>query len=249
MTLLETTWVEREGILWSPSLGAVGLVAGFTTRALGSMAGGVFPLDEQDRNRGALATRLGFDRVVRLKQVHGDTVVRADDVGTPWPEADAMWTASRGLLLGVAAADCVPILIADPAGPIGAAHAGWQGTSKRIAARLVETLVRNGADPARLVAAIGPSIGPCCYVIDDGRAATIRERLGADSADVLFAGPDGRPVFDLWSANAQQLAQAGVRTIERCDVCTQSGGADIWSYRGEKGRNGTGLGIIGRPKR
>ena len=246
MTLVDATWVERDGILWSPALSGLGLVAGFTTRARGSMAGGVFPLDEQDRNRDALARGLGFDRVVRLKQVHGDTVVRADDVGTPWPEADAMWTDTPGLLLGVAAADCVPILVADPEGPVGAAHAGWQGTSKRIAVRLVETLARGGADPARLVAAIGPSIGPCCYVIDEPRAATIRERLGADSADVLFAGADGRPVFDLWSANAQQLEQAGVRTVERCDVCTQSGGADIWSYRGDKGRNGTGLGIIGR---
>ena len=246
MTLVEATWVERDGILRSPALSDLGLVAGFTTRALGSMAGGVFPLDVQDRNRDALARRLGFDRVVRLKQVHGDTVVRADDVGTPWPEADGMWTDTRGLLLGVAAADCVPILVADAEGPIGAAHAGWQGTSKRIAVRLVETLVRNGADPARLVAAIGPSIGPCCYVIDAARADVIRERLGADSADVLFAGPDGRPVFDLWSANVQQLEQAGVRTVERCDVCTQSGGADVWSYRGDKGRNGTGLGIIGR---
>jgi polyphenol oxidase len=247
MTLLETTWVERDGILRSPALESLGLVAGFTTRALGSMAGGIFPLDEQDRNRRALAKRLGFERVVRIKQVHGDTVVRADDVGTSWPDADAMWTTTPGLLLGVAAADCVPILVADPSGPVGAAHAGWQGTSKRIAVRLVETLVRNGADPTRLVAAIGPSIGPCCYVIDEPRAAAIRERLGADSGDVLFAGPDGRPVFDLWSANAQQLEQAGVRTIERCDVCTQSGGADIWSYRGDKGRGGTGLGIIGRP--
>ena len=205
MTLLEGTWVERDGILRSPALESLGLVAGFTTRALGSMAGGIFPLDEQDRNRRALAKRLGFDRVVRMKQVHGDTVVRADDVGTPWPDADAMWSATPGLLLGVAAADCVPILVADPDGPIGAAHAGWQGTSKRIAVRLVETLVRNGADPTRLVAAIGPSIGPCCYVIDESRAATIRDRLGADSGDVLLAGADGRPVFDLWSANVQQL--------------------------------------------
>jgi YfiH family protein len=248
MTLLEDTWVERDGILWSPALGRLGLTAGFTTRGLGSMAGGVFALEEQERNRDALAKRLGFDRVVRLKQVHGDVVVRADDIGTPWPEADAMWTATPGLLLGVAAADCVPILVADPDGPIGAAHAGWEGTSRRIAVRLVETLVRNGADPARLVAAIGPSIGPCCYVIDGPRAGIIRDRLGADSGDVLFAGPDGRPVFDLWSANAQQLEQVGVRTIERCDVCTQSGGADIWSYRGDKGQGGTGLGIIGRPR-
>ena len=247
MTLLEATWVERDGILWSPALSALGLVGGFTTRALGSMAGGSFPLEEQDRNRASLAERVGFDRVVRVAQVHGDTVVHADGVGAPWPKADAMWTATAGLLLGVAAADCVPILIADPDGPIGAAHAGWQGTSRRIAAKLVEALIRNGADRARLVAAIGPSIGPCCYVIDEARAEVIRDRLGADSGDVLFAGPDGRPVFDLWSANAQQLEQAGVPTVEPCDVCTQSGGADVWSYRGTKGRGGTGLGIIGRP--
>ena len=246
MTLLEDAWVERDGIMWSPALSRLGLVGGFTTRALGSMAGGVFPLEEQERNRVALAGRLGFDRVVRVRQMHGDIVVRADDVGDPWPEADAMWTGTPGLLIGVAAADCVPILIAGPEGPIGAAHAGWQGTSKRIVVRLVEALIRNGADPARLVAAIGPSIGPCCYVVDQERAATIRTRLGADSDDVLFAGPDGRPVFDLWSANAQQLEQAGVPTVERCDLCTQSGGKDVWSYRAEQGRNGTGLGIIGR---
>jgi YfiH family protein len=248
VTLQEETWVERDGILRSPALWSLGLVGGFTTRPLGSMAGGVFPLDEQERNRRALAEQLGFDRVVRLKQVHGDAVVHADTVGEPWPEADALWTSTAGLLLGVAAADCVPILIADPDGPIGAAHAGWQGTSKRIAVALVAELARNGADPARLVAAIGPSIGPCCYVIDEPRADIIRKRLGADSADVLFAGRDGRPVFDLWSANVQQLEQAGVRTIERCDVCTQSGGADVWSYRGTKGRGGTGLGIIGRAR-
>jgi len=55
-------------------------------------------------------------------------------------------------------------------------------------------------------------------------------------------------VFDLWAANAQQLAQAGLRTIERADLCTQSGGADVWSHRAQAGRNGTGLGIIGRPR-
>lgn len=240
-------WAEHEGLLVSPALAALGLVAGFTTRAQGSMAGGVRPLDEQARNRERLAARLGFSRVVRVKQVHGDRVVHADLVGEPWAEADAMWTRAPGLLLGVAAADCVPILVGGPDGPLGAAHAGWQGTSRRIAQALVAELARQGADPARLVAAIGPSIGPCCYAIDEARAATVRERLGADAADALFAGPDGRPVFDLWAANVGQLEQAGVGTVERSDLCTRCGGADVWSHRGEAGRNGTGLGIIGRP--
>ena len=255
MTVATTGWVERDGLLRSPALTALGLVAGFSTRALGSMAGGVYPLQEQERNRESLARALGFDRVVRVKQVHGATVAHADAVGDPWPEADGLWTGTSGLLLGIAAADCVPLLLADPAcGIVGAAHAGWQGTSRRIVQALVARMVQAGARAERLVAAIGPSIGPCCYSVDVARADTIRERLGADAADALQVegvnGPDGqrRIVFDLWATNAQQLAQAGVRVIERADLCTQSGGADVWSHRGESGRNGTGLGVIGRPR-
>ncbi len=249
MTLTAASWTERAGLLHSPALTRLGLVAGFTTRALGSMAGGVHPLEAQARNREALARALGFDRVVRVTQVHGATVLHADGVGDPWPEADALWTATPGLLLGVAAADCVPVLLADPAaGLVGAAHAGWQGTSRRIVQALVARIVETGARAERIVAAIGPSIGPCCYVIDEARAATIRERLGPDAADTLRTDGAGRIVFDLWAANAQQLAQAGVRSIERSDRCTQSGGSDLWSHRREAGRNGTGLGVIGRPR-
>jgi len=109
-------------------------------------------------------------------------------------------------------------------------------------------MVGAGARADRLVAAIGPSIGPCCYAIDAARADTIRERLGADAADALQPDARGRIVFDLWAANAQQLGQSGVRIVERADLCTQSGGADVWSHRGEAGRNGTGLGIIGLPR-
>ena len=246
MTIVEARWTERDGVLWSPALARLEVVAGFTTRALGSMAGGIYPLDEQERNRAALAGRLGFERVVRLRQVHGSAVVRADDVGEPWPQADALWTATPGLLLGVAAADCVPLLVADPAGPIGAAHAGWQGTSRRVAQALVGALLEHGARRERLVASLGPSIGPCCYVIDEARAELIRERLGVDAADVLRPAPDGRPIFDLWAANAQQLEQAGVPTLELAEVCTRCGGADVWSHRREAGRNGTGLAFIGR---
>ncbi|HUQ16788.1 MAG TPA: laccase domain-containing protein, partial [Candidatus Saccharimonadales bacterium] len=80
------------------------------------------------------------------------------------------------------------------------------------------------------------------------RAEVIRERLGVDAADVLRPDDAGRIIFDLWAANALQLAQSGVRSIERADLCTQSGGADVWSHRGEAGRNGTGLGVIGLPR-
>jgi len=263
MTATATMWPLVDGLHRSPALTSLGLIAGFTTRAEGSLAGSVFPLDEQDRARSRLAGRLGFPEVVRVRQVHGDRVVHAPHGASPAPEADAMWTDLPGVLLSVAAADCVPVLVAEafvggPAGAadtgpgrtlIGVAHAGWDGTTKRVSQALVRELVSAGADAARLVAAIGPSIGPCCYTIDGPRAAQIRERLGPDAAGALQAGTD-RITFDLWGANATQLADAGVRTIELAGLCTRCGGADLWSYRsrGERGPQGTALAVLGRSK-
>ena len=237
-------WIQRDGLMLSPMLSSLGLVAGFTTKAQGSMAGSVYPLDEQARNRTALAARLGFSEVTRTKQVHGRDVVRVDAQVDPWPIADGQWADRRGVLLGVAAADCVPILVADPSGPIGVAHAGWEGTSLRVARALVETMVAGGATRERLVASLGPSIGPCCYAIDEARAATIEDRIGGDSR----VREGGRVVFDLWRANAEQLRDAGVTYVETSALCTRSGGADLWSYRARAadGSYGTQLGFLGR---
>jgi YfiH family protein len=211
------------------------------------MAGSVFPLDEQDRNRLSLARRLGFDAVARVRQVHGNGVVRLDRAVEPWPEGDAMWTDRAGMLLGIAAADCVPILVVDPAsGRIGAAHAGWQGTRLRVAQALVRALVGAGSRASAIVASIGPSIGPCCYTIDGARADLIR---ATGQGAFLRPGPDGATAFDLWSANVAQLQDLGVESIEVSRICTRSGGHDLWSYRGRDadGRYGTQLGFIGKP--
>ena len=241
-------WLERDELLWSPMLGILGLVAGFTTRAQGSMAGSHHPLEAQAANRAALAERLGFDEVVRVKQVHGRDVVRVERLVEPWPAADAMWTDRPGVLLGVAAADCVPVLVADPRGPIGAAHAGWEGTSFGVAAALVEAMVAGGAARERLVAALGPSIGPCCYTVDEERAEIIRARIGGDALRETAVDGTRRYVFDLWAANAAQLRASGIDRIEVAGICTLSGGADLWSYRGRgaDGIYGTQLGFIGR---
>jgi len=240
------TWTARDHILWSPLLGSLGLTAGFTTRALGSMAGSRHPLEEQARNRAVLAQRLGFDGVVRVRQVHGRDVVRVDAPIEPWPVADGLWTDRAGVLLGVAAADCVPILVADREGPIGGAHGGWLGTSLGVAGALIDSMVGGGARADRLVAAIGPSIGPCCYTIDAERAAIVSERIG----DAGLRREGDRFVFDLWAANAMQLRERGVDVIEAANICTLSGGADLWSYRGRgpDGMYGTQLGFIGRPR-
>ena len=235
-------WVERDGMLFSPLLESVGVVAGFTTRAQGSMAGSVYPLDEQARNRERLAQHLGFSEIARVKQVHRNAVAHISHAVDPWPVADALWTERPGLLLGIAAADCVPILVADRrSARIGAAHAGWQGTLAEVAVALVRALLADGADPSSLVGSLGPSIGPCCYDIDGDRA-----RLLASQSTHLDER-EGRVFFDLWSANAAQLARCGVQDIEIAGICTKSGGQDLWSYRArdEQGRYGTQLGFIG----
>ena len=237
-------WLERDALLWSPALGLLGLVAGMSTRAQGSMAGSHHPLEEQARNRAALARRLGFDGLVRAKQVHGRDVTHVSASVEPWPVADALWTDRSGVLIGIAAADCVPILVADPRGPIGGAHAGWLGTSLGVAGAVVEAMVAGGAARERLVAAIGPSIGPCCYAIDDERAELVRGRIG--EASIRREGD--RTMLDLWSANATQLRAAGVQRVETARLCTLHGGADLWSYRGRgpDGAYGTQVAFIGR---
>jgi len=252
-----TPWVMRDGVLRSATLEMLGIVAGFSTKRQGSMAGSHHPLDEQARNRAALANALGFDGVRRTKQVHGREVVRVDEQVEPWPSADAQWTDRAGVLLGIAAADCVPILVADPHGPVGGAHAGWLGTTLRVAEALVEAMVAGGADREGLVAVLGPSIGPCCYTIDEERAEIVRQRIGDDALSragdaerrTARGGIPGAFVLDLWSANARQLRDARVAVIETAGLCTLSGGADLWSYRGRgaDGAYGTQLGFIGRP--
>lgn len=266
MNAVAAQWPLVDGLYRSPLLERFGLVAGCTTASLGSMAGSVYPLEEQERARGALARGLGFTEVVRARQVHGARVLRVPfdgpDASRPasglaasspaapaMPEADALWTDRAGLLLGVGVADCVPVLVADPkGGPIGAAHAGWQGTSHRIAAALVGALTASGGGVG-LAAAIGPSIGPCCYVIDEQRAATVNQRLGAEFLRPAPAGSDGVAFLDLWGANAAQLEAAGVREVEIAGLCTRCGGGDTWSHRarGDRGPQGTALAVIGRP--
>ena len=108
---------------------------------------------------------------------------------------------------------------------------------------LMAALKDDGADTSQVVAALGPSIGPCCYVIDESRAKMLR-RLGDHLRE-----RDGRVVFDLWSANVAQLRSFGVRDIEVAGICTKCGGQGLWSYRARdaEGRYGTQLAFLGRP--
>jgi len=226
---------------------------GFTTRDGGSSRGPFRSLNlstsvgddpervEENWERLRQATGLVFARV---RQVHGCRVVEAAGGATPCEEADAVISAIGGVAASVAVADCVPLLIADPrSGSAAAVHAGWRGTLDRVAAEGVRALVkRHGARPSDLLAAIGPSIGPCCFEVSRELAARFRDELGAATGNPRNIGSRA----DLWLANEQILKGAGVarRRIEVLGRCTSCEDDVFFSHRREQGRTGRHLAFI-----
>jgi polyphenol oxidase len=228
-----------------PTLEAIGVRHAFTTRQQGSfeaVSAAAGPFGHRRRWPALAALGVEPSTIRYARQVHGAACLDADAtasgglVGT----GDALFTRQRGRPLAIFTADCVPLIVADPAGAVlGMAHAGWRGTVQGIAERLVATLVeRAGARADRLTAAIGPSIGPCCYEVDEPVVGPLRSAFPAASEDwVRLVGPDrpGRWWLDLWTANADQLAAAGVprSAILSPRLCTGCRRDRFFSYRME----------------
>ena len=158
-------------------------------------------------NRELLFRALGMslERSVWCKQVHADGVVAVDDADAGRgsteedsivEDADALVTATPGLALCVTLADCVPVVIFDPErGVVGLAHAGWGGTVSRISSRTVAVMRESfGCDPAAIVAAIGPSIGPEGYEVGQDVIERAR-RLRRPSVRDPRSGPRGKGLF------------------------------------------------------
>jgi len=189
---------------------------------------------EESRRRVAQALE-GRGRLLLLKQVHGASVAVAPWEGTP--EADAGLATGPGLLVGVETADCLPILIVDPRRrTVAAAHAGWRGTASGVATRAVEALLAAGSDPEDLLAALGPSIGPCCYEVGE----ELRAAFGPSGTRFFRPGPRGRPHLDVRAANLGQLRAAGLSPghIQEVGDCTACRPDLYYSYR----RDGAGAG-------
>jgi YfiH family protein len=208
----------------------------------------------ENRRRAAAALGAEASRLVTAYQVHSARAVTVDAPfpGAP-PEADALITATPGLMLGALAADCAPILIADgQARIVAAVHAGWKGALGGVVASAVETMAALGAARERLVAAVGPCIGQASYEVGLEFAA----RFAAVSPQFQrFFSAGSRPEkrhFDLPGFVLDRLATAGVREAEwiGADTCAQA--ADFFSFRRMTQRGETDYGrglsaIIIRP--
>lgn len=223
----------------------------FTTRQLSVVS----PADHK-----LLAEAVGARAVAMAKQVHGSTVVVVRDGDTPpsaAPEADAFVSSSRDVAVAIRVADCVPLLMADRTrGVVAAVHAGWRGTAARAAVAALDALEREfGTTPADIVAAIGPTIGACCYEVGtelvDAFAAAGHERYLIDRWFLAPAPPRGsrerpRLRLDVAGANRDQLLLAGVpeEQIYSSDLCTAMHLEVLTSYRAEKAAAGRLAGVI-----
>lgn len=199
------------------------------------------------QNRRLLGRAAGFDaeRLVWAEQVHGTGIAKVDGsaAGQLQPGCDGLVTDVVGLPLGLVFADCVPVLVYDTDRHVlGVVHAGWRGTvNGAVEALLWAMQAGYDCDPAAMVAAIGPSIGPASYTV--GRDVYNLACAHLPNAQALFAWPNGadaNPHFDLWRANAAQLVAGGVpaQHIEVGGIDTATHTDDFFSHRASGGRCG-----------
>jgi polyphenol oxidase len=181
-------------------------------------------------NRRLVAQACGLDagRLIWMHQVHGSAVRYAGGpAGAAVPEADARFTDVPGVALGVLAADCAPILLADPeARIVGAAHAGREGMAAGVVTELLSAMSAAGADPARVHAVIGPHICGGCYEVPEQMRARVAGKV-PESGCVTRAGTPG---IDVGAGVEAQLASAGVQAVARDPRCTAETPA-LYSHR------------------
>jgi YfiH family protein len=232
--------------LRSPLLAAVpGLVPGHSPRSHGSLGRG------ETARRDAFLSLLGAPpaAIVVPHQVHGSRVVRVgqDDVGRgrdgrPALDAcDGVATTERGPVLFGQGADCPLVLLAEQnARFVAVVHSGWRGTVARIAARAVDLAQDCTFQPAELVAAVFPGIGPCCFEVGPEVVTAFRDGFGR-AAGAWVAPPRAgaaadRSRLDLAAAIAHTLMESGLdeRAIDRVPGCTRCDDR-LWSHRGSRG--------------
>lgn len=190
-------------------------------------------------NRDALVAATGGG-VAWLNQVHGNACVSASEVlGSAAPvAADAAWAATPGLACAVMSADCLPVLFCDDRGTVvAAAHAGWRGLAAGV---LENTVAAMGVDPGRLMAWLGPAIGPRAYEVGGEVRQVFCSQAGA-AADAFTALGHDKWLCDLYALARFRLRRAGLARISGGDRCTHGEAAHFYSHRrdGVTGRMGS----------
>jgi YfiH family protein len=271
-------WRELDGVkaLICAPLETAGFANGFSTRG-----GGTSPMPEhalnlagfnEDTAENILENRQRFLKLFPSPsgsaewalagcwQVHGADVRLVKNLAEAKPAedargdtiyCDAIVSNTRGVLAGVKTADCVPILIGDPAtSAFAAVHAGWRGTLAQVAVKALNRMMTEyGTTPEDVRVAIGPAAGACCYEV--GTDVIDAFSSAFSDQDLFTATRESHACIDLWKSNREQLRAAGV-AAERMNIaplCTMCHTDLFFSYRREKnvhGKVGRLMSVIGR---
>ncbi|MGG1514859.1 peptidoglycan editing factor PgeF [Paenibacillus oryzisoli] len=253
-----------------------GLSAGFTSRwggvsetPFGTLNCGLHVRDEaadvvSNRRRIAEALEQPFEAFTYAEQVHSADVAVVgsalkgagrDARETAIQDRDGFVTNEKGIFLCTQYADCVPLFFYDPEHQaVGLAHAGWKGTVLNIAMSTISLMTHTfGSRPANIRAAIGPSIGQCCYEVDDTVASRVYEALASMQASeeavqtIITSKPNGKYMLSLQALNQKFMEQAGILSshIEVTQLCTSCRTDLFFSHRKEGGSTGRMIAWIG----
>ena len=201
----------------------------------------------KNRKRIALSLNISEDSFYDVWQVHSKKVVVAEKprrIGENHIQADGIITEKQNIAILMLFADCVPILFYDPHKKvIGGAHAGWQGTFKKVAAETILSMQKEfDCNPEDIIAMIGPSIGVDHYEVGENVIAAARSAL--KQSDEIIERVDGRYHVNLQLANQLILQDVGVKQIEQANICTMCHTQDWFSHRGEKSKTGRFAAVI-----
>ena len=189
-------------------------------------------------NRARVAAHLGAHHIITPFQIHSAEVVVADVAWTreAMPRCDAIVTQTPGLAVGVLAADCAPVLLADPeARVVAAAHAGWRGAIDGVTDATIAKMIELGAKRERIVAAVGPCIGVAAYEVGPEFEARF---LAHHPANYQFferprkdGKPSAKPHFDLTGYVVTRLRLGRIARVDAIEACTFTNESEFFSFR------------------
>lgn len=196
----------------------------------------------ENRRKLVAALEIDLNQLVTAEQTHGDGIaVVAPGTRSEQAGVDALITNTPGKCLMVLVADCVPVILFDPAKKVlGVVHAGWKGTAAQIAAKTVAAMQhRYGADPAVMLAGLGPSICVKHYPVKPELASQFAKQF-PHQADSFIIRPGGKPHLDLPEVNRRQLIAAGLdeANIELAGLCTYEDVDRFYSARRDHSQTG-----------
>lgn len=226
---------------FSTRLGGVSTISHLASMNLGKNLGDDPLAVEENYKR--MGKAIGFEpqTIVFTNQIHSNIVrcVGRADIGNTY-DCDGFVTNEKGVTLAVRTADCVPILLYDEKGIIGAVHAGWRGTANRIQQNAVNEMVKLGAKADNIKVAVGACIHKCCYEVGEDFCNTLCELLGSELALRHIEKRAESVYCDLVSLNCELLISAGVKgeNITASEACTCCESELYFSHRASKGKRG-----------